>query len=105
MVEQPRFNICKLEDSRLANADVEDLPSRIKENILDALQYSCVYWSNHLCHISGNGDERVWRSLREFFEGPYGERNGDGPNWCPKPLESEIICGQSKHTSMISSVN
>jgi hypothetical protein len=39
MVEQLRFNICELEDSRLANADVKDLPSRIKENISDALQY------------------------------------------------------------------
>jgi len=27
MVEQLRFNICKLEDSRLANADIKDLPS------------------------------------------------------------------------------
>ena len=71
MVEQLRFNICKLEDSRLANADVKDLPLRIKENISDALQYSSVYWSNHLCRIHDNGDERVWESLRKFFEGPY----------------------------------
>jgi len=49
MVEQLRFNICKLEDSRLANADINDLPSRIKEHISDALQYSSLYWSNHLC--------------------------------------------------------
>ena len=27
MIGQPRFNICKLEDSRLPNAGVEDLPS------------------------------------------------------------------------------
>jgi hypothetical protein len=72
MVEQLRFNICKLEDSRLANADVHDLPSRIKENISDALQYSSLYWSNHLCFDGDNGDERVWESLRKFFEGPYG---------------------------------
>src|SRR5258706_6213125 len=49
MVEQLRFNICKLEDSRLANADIKDLPSRIKEHISDALQYSSLYLSNHLC--------------------------------------------------------
>jgi hypothetical protein len=30
MVCQLRFNICELEDSRLANAQIEDLPSRIK---------------------------------------------------------------------------
>ena len=72
MIEQLRFNICKLEDSRVANADVDDLPSRIKENISDALQYSCLYWSNHLCFDANNGDQRVWESLRKFFEGPYG---------------------------------
>ena len=71
MVEQLRFNICELEDSRLANNEVEDLPSRIKENISDALQYSCLYWSNHLCFTPGTGDRRVWESLRVFFEGPY----------------------------------
>jgi hypothetical protein len=72
MVEQLRFNICKLEDSRLANVDVKDLPSRIKENISDALQYSSLYWSDHLCFTPDNGDVDVWESLREFFEGPYG---------------------------------
>ena len=68
MVEQLRFNICKLEDSRLANADVHDLPSRIKENMSDTLQYSSVYWSNHVCFDPGNRD---WESLNTFFEGPY----------------------------------
>ena len=71
MVEQLRFNICELEDSRLANADIHDLPWRIKENISDSLQYSSLYWSNHLCFDGDNADERVWGSLREFFEGPY----------------------------------
>ena len=70
MVEQLRFNICQLEDSRLANADVEDLPTRIKENIPDALQYSSLYWSNHLCFTPDTGDPRVREILREFFEGP-----------------------------------
>src|SRR5258706_9976190 len=48
MVSQLRFNICGLEDSRLANANVEDLPSRISRTISDSLQYSSLYWSNHL---------------------------------------------------------
>ena len=69
MVQQLRFNICKLEDSRLANAAVDDLESRIKENISDALQYSSVYWSNHVCFDDATGD---WEHLRRFFEGPYG---------------------------------
>ena len=72
MVEQLRFNICRLEDSRLANADVKDLPSRIKENISDALQYSSLYWSNHLCFTPDNGDLGVWGKLGEFFGEPYG---------------------------------
>jgi hypothetical protein len=71
MVDQLRFNICKLEDSRLANEDVTDLQSRVEENIPDALQYSSLYWSHHLCFTPDNGDRRVWESLKEFFEGPY----------------------------------
>jgi len=71
MIEQLRFNICGLEDSRLANADVEGLASRIKENISDDLQYSSLYWSNHLCFTPDTGERRVWDMLRKFFEGPY----------------------------------
>jgi len=71
MLEQLRFNICNLEDSRLANDDVKDLPKRIKENISDALQYCSLYWSNHLCFTPDTGDRRVWENLRRFFEGPY----------------------------------
>jgi hypothetical protein len=71
MVGQLRFNICKLEDSRLANADVGDLPTRIKQNISDSLQYSSLYWSNHLCSTPDNGDQRVWENLEEFFEGLF----------------------------------
>jgi hypothetical protein len=73
MVTQLRFNICKLEDSRLANADIQDLPSRVKENISDPLQYSSLHWSNHLCFPPNNHDQRVLvlGSLKEFFEGLY----------------------------------
>src|SRR5258706_7340181 len=71
MIEQLRFNICGLEDSRRANADIEDLPSRIKENISDALQYSALHWSNHLCFIPDNADLCVWGQLKEFFGGLY----------------------------------
>ena len=69
MVSQLRFNICGLEDSRLANAEIEDLPSRITRNISDCLQYSSLYWSNHLCFTPDNCDREVWESLKEFFEG------------------------------------
>jgi hypothetical protein len=73
MVTQLRFNICKLEDSRLANADIQDLPSRVKENISDPLQYSSLHWLDHLCFPPDNRDQRVLvlGSLKEFFEGLY----------------------------------
>ena len=72
MVAQLRFNICKLEDSRLANVDVNDLPSRINKHISDVLQYSSLHWSNHLCFTPDNGDRCVWGKLKEFFGGLYG---------------------------------
>ena len=73
MDTQLRFNICKLEDSRLANADIKDLPSRVQQNISDALQYSSLHWTNHLCFLPGDRDQResVVGSLRKFFEGLY----------------------------------
>jgi hypothetical protein len=71
MVQQLRFNICGLEDSRLANKDITSLPSRIEENISDALQYSSLYWSNHLCFTPDNGHPAVWGRLEEFFQRLY----------------------------------
>ena len=73
MVKQLRFNICKLADSRLANAEVQDLESRIEQNISDPLQYSSLYWSNHVCFSpdSIGRDPWVLGKLKEFFEGLY----------------------------------
>ena len=73
MVMQLRFNICKLEDSRVANADIKDLPSRVQENVSEALQYSCLHWSNHLRFPPENQDQRalLLGSLKKFFEGLY----------------------------------
>ena len=69
MISKLRFNICGLEDSRVANTDVKDLQSRITENISDALQYSSLYWSDHLCFTPDDHDREVWKSLEEFFLG------------------------------------
>jgi hypothetical protein len=68
MLCQLHFNICKLEDSRLANADVKDLPSRIKENISECLLYSSLYWSNHLCFAPGNLDGSGCGDLKDFLK-------------------------------------
>jgi len=69
MVRQLPLNISPLEDSRLANADIKDPPSRITKNVPDCLQYSCLSWSNHLCFATDNNDQQVWDSLEKFFEG------------------------------------
>jgi len=73
MEAQLRFNICKLEDSRLANADIKDLASRVKQNVSDPLQYSCLHWLSHLCLPPGDHGQRMWAlgSLKKFFEGLY----------------------------------
>src|SRR5258706_3706812 len=73
MVKELRFNICELDDSRLANKDVKDLQSRIEENISDPLQYRSLYWSNHLCFSpdSINRDPSALGKLKGFFEGLY----------------------------------
>ena len=71
MIDRLCFNICKLEDSRLANADIKDLQSRIQQNISDSLQYSALYWSNHLCFAPDIDGHRVSEHLKEFFEGLY----------------------------------
>ena len=71
MIDQLRFNICKLGDSRLANADIKDLQSRIEDNISDALQYSCLHWSNHLCFNLKNDNQHGRERLKKFFEGRY----------------------------------
>ena len=70
MTTQLRFNICNLEDSRLANADIKDLPMRVEQNISDALLYSCFHWSDHLCFPPANRDQCVL-ALGKFFEGLY----------------------------------
>ena len=70
MTAQLRFNICNLEDSRLANADINDLPSRVKQNISDALQYSCLHWLNHFCFPPVNRGQCVL-ALGRFLEGSY----------------------------------
>jgi hypothetical protein len=71
MLEHLRFNICDLEDSGLANADIKDLESRIEQNIPEALQYSCLYWSNHLSMTPSNTNEHTLGlgSLKKLFEG------------------------------------
>lgn len=43
-----RFNICSLEDSYRLNKDVPDLSKRIQEHICEVLQYSSLFWFDHV---------------------------------------------------------
>jgi len=72
MVKQLHFNMCKLEDSRLANTDIKDLPLRIEQNISEPLQYSSLYWSTHLRSTPDKIQHNaILGSLKNFFEGLY----------------------------------
>jgi len=72
MVKQLRFNICKLEDSRVANTDITDLPLLIEQNISDPLRYSSLYWSTHLRSTPDKTQQdAILGSLKKFFEGLY----------------------------------
>ncbi|KIN95017.1 hypothetical protein M404DRAFT_87651, partial [Pisolithus tinctorius Marx 270] len=46
--ENLQFNICGLESSYLANAEVPDLLKRIKKNIPHHISYSSQFWAQHL---------------------------------------------------------
>ncbi len=61
-----KFNICKLESSYLANKDVKDLNSRVDKYISPALLYACRFWDDHLEHIDFETD--LFGRLRTFFE-------------------------------------
>jgi hypothetical protein len=48
MNDHLRFNICNLETSYVRNRDVENLSSRVQENIPEYLAYACRYFADHL---------------------------------------------------------
>jgi hypothetical protein len=63
MTQQLKFNICELESSLLSNEEIVDMKDRISRKIPDILQYSCIYWSNHICHNVDTADPEVHISL------------------------------------------
>jgi NACHT domain len=66
MLNDLKFNICKLESSYVANRDVPDLESRIAKYVPPALSYGCVFWGDHLERL---GIEQVlFPKLRSLFE-------------------------------------
>ncbi|PVF92876.1 hypothetical protein CPB86DRAFT_819279 [Serendipita vermifera] len=69
MTKELKFNICNLETSSLPNTDVVDLKSRVENNLSGALQYSCVYWSSHLCSCPSQMRMTISGVLGGWFEG------------------------------------
>jgi hypothetical protein len=69
MSEELEFNICELETSCVPNADIQDLRGRVQDKISDALQYSCMHWSSHLCSDSAPTRMEVSRLLGSFLTG------------------------------------
>jgi NACHT domain len=70
MTKELKFNICELETSLLANTEIKELDSRVNLKIPDALQYSCMHWSSHLCSDSAPASVEVSTLLDEFLTGP-----------------------------------
>jgi NACHT domain len=66
MVNDLKFNICKLESSYIANRDLPDLESRISECIPPALWYACVFWGDHLERLGVEQD--IFPKLQLLFE-------------------------------------
>jgi hypothetical protein len=70
MTKELRFNICDLETSLLANAEIQGLDNVVDQKISDSLQYSCMHWSSHLCSNSDPANTQVSALLDEFLTGP-----------------------------------
>ena len=78
-----RFNICRLETSHKLNKEVADLEERVASNIPAELQYSVLYWMEHLLGSSveegtlGDEADGEWNSaklsgmLSKFLETEY----------------------------------
>ncbi|EJD02307.1 WD40 repeat-like protein [Fomitiporia mediterranea MF3/22] len=64
-----KFDICKLESSHVPNCEVHDLAERIYKTIPCELQYSCLYWLNHLsrCRADEKDEISIKQKFRDVF--------------------------------------
>jgi NACHT domain len=67
MEKNLKFNICELETSCIFNSDIQDLNDPVQQRIPDALQYSCMHWSNHLCYDIDPVSAEIAKLLDNFF--------------------------------------
>ncbi|KDQ11712.1 hypothetical protein BOTBODRAFT_637097 [Botryobasidium botryosum FD-172 SS1] len=65
-----RFNICNLESSHLLNAEVDNLATRVENMISSELQYSCLFWADHLRSILKSTGSEIMPLLHDFFFQP-----------------------------------
>ncbi|KAG8813182.1 hypothetical protein FRC19_002623, partial [Serendipita sp. 401] len=70
MIQELQFNLCRIDSSLIANQDIADLQSRVDQNMSEALQYSCLHWSDHLSHIPETNDGEVMAALDTFTKVP-----------------------------------
>jgi hypothetical protein len=68
MEERLKRNICNLDDYADLNS-VNDLSVHRKENIGEALEYACQFWTKHLMESpsSGSDAEKVHEAIDKFF--------------------------------------
>jgi len=68
MGKKLRKNICGLDNYAILS-EVEDLHDQRKDNIGDALEYACCYWTKHLLGIPGTspGVEEVQEAIDKFL--------------------------------------
>ncbi|KAI5117713.1 hypothetical protein M0805_006517 [Coniferiporia weirii] len=65
MLTQLKFNICDLETSHLPNDKIQDLHNKITKHIPQHLQYSCLYWMDHLASSSLDASDKELQKLLE----------------------------------------
>ena len=68
MKERLKRNICNLDD-HIALSEVNDLSTKKRDYIGDALEYACQFWTKHLVEISGNNSQNkeIEKAIDEFF--------------------------------------
>ena len=68
MGERLKRNICNLDDYAVLS-EVEDLSTRQKDHIGDALGYACSFWTKHLLKVPGSSPcvGEVQKAIDQFF--------------------------------------
>jgi len=68
MGDRLKRNICNLDDYAVLS-EVTDLSTCKKDNIGEALEYACQFWSKHLLMVPSSGSHvgKVQKAIEEFF--------------------------------------